>query len=180
MDLVGHHEIAGAEAGKVDQKHPVGARRTRYRLVGLGHSFGRPRATEITRQRAHQHPVAATPEPLQRPIEFLLVRGQVPVDTADVVDADVQTADVVNRTGLGGTALQARNLLCQHIGGTCPVDSEIGEGHPEPPGQPLRPGLKRHAPLQLSAAVGYRVAESQHSEADRWRHRTHAGTHAGI
>ena len=110
-----------------------------------------------------------------RRAQGLAVGGGVPVDRAGVVDADVEAGDVVG-------ALQARDLLGQHVARERAVARELGERQPERLGQPLRPGLHRDAEGRLAVAVGDRVAEGdeparRHARAARARPSTRSCSH---
>src|SRR5204863_3027117 len=72
---------------------------------------------------------------------------------------------VVARSGRGGRTQERGDLLGDHAARGGPVGRVTGEGQPQTAGHPQRPRLQRHAPLELAATVGNRVAERQHPQA---------------
>ena len=84
---------------------------------GLGAARGRPRSAG---QRAQQQPLAARRQRGGARAQRLLVGAGVPVQRARVVDADVEAGDVVG-------AVQARDLLGQHVARERAVARELGE-----------------------------------------------------
>ena len=139
---------------------------------GLGAARGRPRSAGSVHSSSRSlH--AASAAALARSAS--LVGAGVPVQRARVVDADVEAGDVVG-------AVQARDLLGQHVARERAVARELGERQRERLGQPLRPRLHRHAERRLAVAVGDRVAEGDepaagHASAARARPSTRSCSH---
>jgi len=166
MHLVGHHEVARAEAAQVEQQRAMPRRRRRDRRVRLLDA-GRPRPPEVERYQHGQHAVAALAEERQHRLEVRRERRRIPVRAAHVVDADVQAAEVVAEVRADERQLRAHDVRRPRA-----VDREPRVRQPEPARHPQRPGLQRHAPLQLAAAVGDRVPEREDADAARRSQRT--------
>ena len=121
---------------------------------------------KVQRRRRGQHPIAALAPGSRAPREIVpSKRPGVPVERAHVVDADVQAAEVVAASA-GAAARREKAGICSpttsvDLGA---VDGVGRERQPQAARRPQRPGLQRHAPLQLAAAVGDRVAEREHAE----------------
>jgi hypothetical protein len=66
--------------------------------------------------------------------------------------------------------LEGGDLFPEDPVGSRAVDRMAGERQPETARDPLCPGLESDSPLELSAAVGDRVAEGEHAQAavDSW------------
>jgi hypothetical protein len=89
---------------------------------------------------------------------------RVPVERPHVVDADVERAEVVARVRRR-VGLEGGELLAGHVGRPRPVACVARVREAERARGPQRPALQRHAPLELAAAVGDRVAEGEDAEA---------------
>ncbi len=166
MDVIGHHVVARAEVPQVEE---VGSKRlgfTRHDRIQLSHpGAAGPRTAEIVGRREGEHPVTATAELPQRGPEVGGKASRVPVRRAHVVDSDVQAAKLVASVRGRTAGGKGGELTVDHVSRAGSVLGVAGEGEPQSAGQPQRPGLQRHAPLQLAAAVGNRVPESEHAEA---------------
>jgi len=159
VHVVGHDQVAGAEVREVQDQ--VG--RGPDHRVRLAHARRVARAAEVERDGDGQHAVAVLADRAQRLAVAGRERIAVPVRAADVVDADVQAAEVVARVRTGGGRAPRRQLALRHVAQHRAVLGVAAVGQAEAARRPQRPRLERHAPLQLAAGVGDRVAEGENA-----------------
>jgi len=134
------------------------------RSVGLGYLRPRTRAAKIVRDQHRQHPFATIGDKPKRELEIALERRQCEIPCADIVDSDIQAANLVASARTGTGLLKSRDLALDDVPGPRTVGRISGVRESQTPRHPQRPRLERDAPLQLAPAVGDRVAEGEHSE----------------
>jgi hypothetical protein len=164
MHVIGHDQVAPAEVRRSSSSAPA------VRALAATAAFpsasqpagGRPRSSGKGRG---QHPVAALGEEAQSGRVVADEAVRIEVERAHVVDADVEAPEVPARLRPGALSAHGRQLPRDDVGRACPVDRHSGVGKAQAAGRPQRPGLQRDAPLELTAAVGDRVAEGEDAEA---------------
>ena len=152
MHDVGQHVRPAAEVREVGDDRAVALGHAADDRVGRGR-LGRARwAAEILGQGEHEQAVGARRQPGGDLIEVALVGGEIEVEGAHVVGADVQRRQVV------GVA-RARQLRVQHVGRRRAVDGVARVRQVERDRQPLRPRQRRHAERHRALAHGDAVAQ---------------------
>ena len=163
MDMVGHHQVAGAPRVQVHHQRTHLRGHTNDHSVQIAHLGAGARAAQVERGGHGQHPVAARAQELQGGAEGAFEGHVIPLDRPHVIDADVQATELIARARLRALH-EGRNLLPHDIVSSRSVHREGREWQAEPACHPERPRLQRDAPLQFAAAVGDRVAEGENSQ----------------
>src|SRR3954453_17611803 len=165
MDLVGHQESSALEGAQVHYEGADVGCDALDQAVRVLHLGAGPRAAEIERDRRGERALAARGDERERVAVAGLEIRLVPLDGADIVHADVEAADVEARVAAVRGSEETRDLDAEHVVDAGTVDREARVRAAQSPCRPQRPRLERDAPLELAAAVGYRVAEREDAQA---------------